>query len=130
MISRILQENRPKIRRHFKSANTSNKKRRGIQMDTRMRKLFSNSEGIPTTGTNTPLPLPPGQLHTLHRCIKIGLHRHIDTTQQWHRPPDHLHQRTIPRITVKLGNTHKGSLHNLHVSKETQLLHQHSQNNS
>ena len=65
----------------------------------------------------------PSQLHTLHRCIEIRLCRHVDTTQQWHRPPHHLCKWTIPWITVKLGNTHKGSLHNLHVSKETQLLH-------
>ena len=44
--------------------------------------------------------------------------------------PNHLHKQTIPWITVKLGNTHKRSLHNLQVSKESQLLHRHSQNNS
>ena len=31
------------------------KKKCGIQMDARMRKLLSNLEGIPTTGTNTPI---------------------------------------------------------------------------
>ena len=95
-----------------------------------MPKLFSNLEGIPTASTNTPISQPPSQLHTLHRCIKIHLCRRIDTTQQWHGPPHHLCQWTIPWITDKLGNTHKGSLHNLHVSKETQFLHRHSQNNS
>ena len=30
--------------------------RRGIQMDARMQKLFSDLEGIPTTSTNTPIP--------------------------------------------------------------------------
>ena len=79
-ISRILQEIHPKICRHFKSANTSNKKRRGIQMDARMRKLLPDLKGIPTTSTNTPIPRPPSQLHTVHRCIKIRLRRHIDTT--------------------------------------------------
>ena len=73
----------------------------------------------------------PQASYTLYtRCIKIRLCRRIDTTQQRHGSPHHLRERTIPRITVKLGNTHKGSLRNLHVSKETQLLHQHSQNNS
>ena len=52
-ISRILQEICPKIRRHFKSANTSNKKRCGIQIDARMQKLLSNLEGIPSASTNT-----------------------------------------------------------------------------
>ena len=52
------------------------------------------------------------------------------TTQQQHGSPHHLHKRTIPWITVKLDNTHKRSLCNLHVSKETQFLHRHSQNNS
>ena len=33
-ISRLLQEIRPKIHRYFTSANTPNKKRCGIQMDT------------------------------------------------------------------------------------------------
>ena len=56
------------------------KKGRGIQVDTRMQKLFPDPKGIPTTGTNTPIPQPPSQLHTLHRCIKIRLRRHIDTT--------------------------------------------------
>ena len=97
-------------------------------MDGRMRKLLSNLEGIPSASTL--IPRPPSQLHTLHRCIKVRLCRHIDTTQQRHRSPHHLRKRTIPWITVKLGNTHKGSLCNLHVSKETQLLHRHSQNNS
>ena len=79
-ISRILQEMCPKIRRHFKSANTSNKEGHGIQMDTRMRKLLPDLKGISTTSTNTSISRPPSQLHTLHRCIKICLHRHIDTT--------------------------------------------------
>ena len=129
-ISRILQEIRPKIRRHFKSANTSKKKRCGIQMDTRMRKLLPDLKGIPTTSTNPLIPRPSGQLHTLHRCFKIHLRRCIDTTQQQQRSPHHLHKLIIPWNTVKLGNTHKGSLRNLHVSKETQFLHRHSQNNS
>ena len=72
----------------------------------------------------------PNPQATLHRCIEICLCRHIDTTQQWHGPPHHLCKWTIPWITIKLGNTHKGSLRNLHVSKETQFLRQHSQNNS
>ena len=124
--SRILQEICPKIRRYFKSANTSNKKGRRIQVDTRMRKMLPNLKRISTTNTNTMIPRPPSQLHTLHRCIKIHLCRHIDTTRQWHRSPCHLHKRIIPRITAKLGNTHKGSLPNLHVGKETQFLHRHS----
>ena len=78
-MSRILQEICPKIRRHFKSANTSNKEGRGIQVDTRMRKLLPDLEGIPTTSTNTLISRPPGQLHTLHRCIKICFCRRIDT---------------------------------------------------
>ena len=44
--------------------------------------------------------------------------------------PHHLCKQTISWITIKLGNTHKGSLRNLHVSKEIQFLHRHSQNNS
>ena len=130
LTSRILQKIHSKICGYFTSANTPNQKRCRIQMDTGMRKLFSNLEGIPTASTNTPILRPPSQLHTLHRCIKIRLCRHIDTTQQWHGPPHHLCKWTIPWITTKLGNTHKGSLCNLHVSKETQFLHRHSQNNS
>ena len=84
---------------------------------------FSNLEGIPTASTNTLIPRPPSQLHTLHRCIKICLCRRVDATQQWHGPPHHLCKWTIPWITIKLSNTHKGSLRNLHVSKETQFLH-------
>ena len=45
-------------------------------------------------------------------------------------PPHHLCKWTISQITTKLGNTHKRSLCILHVSKETQFLHRHSQNNS
>ena len=98
-------------------------KGRGIQMDARMRKLLSNPERIFTTGTNTPISRPRSQLLTLHRCIKIHLSRYIDTTQQRHGSPHHLREQTILWITVKLGNTHKGGLCNLHVGKETQLLH-------
>ena len=76
----ILQEIRPKICRHFKSANTSNKKRCRIQMDARMQKLLPDLKRIPTTGTNTMIPRPSSQLYSLHRCIKIRLHRHTDTT--------------------------------------------------
>ena len=35
-------------------------------------------------------PDPPSQLHALHRCIKIRICRHTDTTQQQHRPPHHI----------------------------------------
>ena len=70
----------------------------------------------------------PQASYTLY--TDAGLCRHVDATQQWHRPPHHLCKWTIPWIPIKLGNTHKGSLCNLHVSKETQFLHQHSQNNS
>ena len=72
----------------------------------------------------------PQANYTLHRCIKIRIRRHTDTTQQWHGPPYHLRKWTILWITIKLGNTHEGSLRNLHVNKETQFLHRHSQNNS
>ena len=79
-ISRILQEICPKICRHFKGANTPNKEGPRIQMDTRMQfKLLPDLKGI-STSANTPIPRPPSQLHTLHRCIKIRLRRHIDTT--------------------------------------------------
>ena len=44
-------------------------------------------------------------------------------TQHSNGMDHHLCKWTISWITTKLGNTHKGSLHNLHVSKETQLLH-------
>ena len=51
-------------------------------------------------------------------------------TQQWYGPPYHLCKWTVLWITVKLGNTHQRSLHNLHVGEKTQFLHRHSQNNS
>ena len=102
------------------------KKDMEFKWTTRMRKLLPDLKGIPTTSTNTSISQPPSQLHTLHRCIKIRLRRHIDTTQQWHRSPHHLREQIIPWITVKLGNTHEGSLRNLHVGKETQFLHRHS----
>ena len=79
-ISRILQEICSKIRRHFKSANTPNKEGCGIQIDTRMPKLLPDLKRISTTSTNTLISRPPSQLHTLHRCIKIRLRRHVDTT--------------------------------------------------
>ena len=58
-MSRILQEICPKICRHFKSANTSNKEGRRIQMDTRMQKLLPDLKRITTTSTNTVIPRPP-----------------------------------------------------------------------
>ena len=112
------------------STDTLNQKGRRIQMDIRMRELFPDLERIFVTSTNTQIPQPPSQLHALHRCIKICICRHTDTTQQWHRPPHHICKWTISWITIKLGNTHEGGLCNLHVNKETQFLHRHSQNNS
>ena len=41
--------------------------------------------------------------------------------------PIYIRKWTISRITIKLGNTHKGGLCNLHVNQETQLLYRHSQ---
>ena len=63
------------------STNTPNQKRHRIQMDTRMRELFPDLERIFTARTNTQIPQPPSQLHTLHRCIKIRICRHTATTQ-------------------------------------------------
>ena len=88
--SRLLQEIHSKICRYLTSTNTPNQKRHRIQMDTRMRELFPDLERIFTASTNTQIPRPPSQLHTLHRCIKICIRRHTDTTQQWHGPPYHL----------------------------------------
>ena len=79
-MSRVLQKMCPKICRHFESTNTPNKEGRKIQVDTRMRKLFPDPKGIPTTSTNTPIPRPPSQLHPLHRRIKIHLRRSTNTT--------------------------------------------------
>ena len=39
------------------------------------------------------------------------------------RPSNHLHKWIIPWITIELGNTHERSLHKLHVSEKTKLLH-------
>ena len=44
------------------------------------KKWLPDLKGVSTTSTNTPIPQPPSQLHTLHRCIKIHLRRCIDTT--------------------------------------------------
>ena len=55
---RILQKISPQICRHFKSSNTLNKKGRGIQMDTRVREMFSDIKGILETGTDTQIPRP------------------------------------------------------------------------
>ena len=70
----------PRFADIFKSANASNKEGCRIQVDTRMRKLLPDLRRISTTSTNTMIPRPPSQLHTLHRRIKICLHRRIDTT--------------------------------------------------
>ena len=73
-------------------------------------KLFPDIERIFTASTNTQIPQPSSQLHTLHRCIKICICRHTDAAQQWQRPPHHLCKWTISWITTKLGNTHERSL--------------------
>ena len=76
------------------------------------------------------IPRPPSKLHIVHRCIKVCLHRRTNTTQRRSRPAHHIRKWTISWITIKLGNTHKGGLCNLHVNQKTQLLYRHSQNNS
>ena len=120
-ISRLLQKICSQICRHLKSTNTFNQKGCRIQMDTRMQELFLDIERILTASTNTQIPRPSSQLHTLQRCILICICRHIDTTQQRHRPPYHIRKQIIPWITIKLGNTYKRSLHNLHVSKKNSV---------
>ena len=77
----LLQEICSKICRHLTGADTPNQKRRRIQMDARMQELFPGLERIFTASTNTQIPRPPSQLHTLHRCIKIHIRRCTDTTQ-------------------------------------------------
>ena len=52
-ISRLLPKVHTKIRRHFQSSDTPNKKGRGVQMDPRVQKLFPDSENIFATSTNT-----------------------------------------------------------------------------
>ena len=84
-------------------------------------------DAILTNNSDTPTPKPTTHSTQMH---KIHIRRCTDTTQQRHRPPYHLRKWTISWITIKLGNTHEESLCNLHVSKETQFLHRHSQNNS
>ena len=113
---RLLQKICPQIRRHLKSPNTLNQKGHGIQMDTRIREMFPNLKGLLETSTDTQIPRPQGKLYTVHRRIKIRLRWRTHTTQRRSRPPHHIRKWTISRITVKLGNTHKGSLCNLHVS--------------
>ena len=60
---RILQKICPQICRHFKSSNTLNEKGCRIQMDTRVREIFSDTKGILETGTDTQIPRPPSKLH-------------------------------------------------------------------
>ena len=123
----LLQKIRPQICRHFKSSNTPNKKGRRIQMDTRVREMFPDTERILKAGTDTQIPRPPSKLHIVHRCIKVHLRQRTNTTQRRSRPPHHIRKWTISWITIKLGNTHKGGLCNLHVNQKTQLLYQHNQ---
>ena len=94
-------------------------KGRRIQMDNGVQEMFPDTEGIPETGTETQIPRPPSQLHLVHRRIKVCLRWHTNTTQRRSRPPHHICKWTISRITIKLGNTHKGGLCNLHVDQET-----------
>ena len=53
---RLLQKICPQICRHFKSSNTPNEKGRRIQMDTRVREMFPDTERILKTGTDTQIP--------------------------------------------------------------------------
>ena len=62
-------------------SNTLNKKGRRIQMDTRVREMFSDTKGILETRTDTQIPRPPSKLHIVHRCIKVRLRWHAYTTQ-------------------------------------------------
>ena len=98
--------------------NTLNEKRCRIQMDSRMQKLFPDIKRLPTKGTNTQIPRPAIKLHPIHRCIKIHIRRHVNTRHRRDRSPHHLHKRTLPRLTIELGNTHKRSICNLHVSEK------------
>ena len=49
----------------------------------------------------------PQANNTVHRCIKICVCQCINTKQQWHRPPHHLCEWFIQRISTKLGHSHK-----------------------
>ena len=78
-------------------------------------KCFSDTKGILETGTDTQIPRPPSKLHIVHRRIKVSLRWCTNATQRQSRPPHHIRKWTISWITIKLGNTHKRSLRNLHV---------------
>ena len=79
-------------------------------MDIRVQEMFPDTKGIPETGTDTQIPGPPSKLHLVHRRIKVCLRWRTNTMQRQRRPPHHISKWTISRITIKLGNTHKGGL--------------------
>ena len=52
-----------------------------IQIYTRVREVFPDTERIPTVSTNTQIPRPSSQLHNVHRRIEVCIRGHTDKTQ-------------------------------------------------
>ena len=63
---RLLPQIHTTIRRHLQSPHAPYKKRRRIQMDTRMQELFPNSKTMPTRITNSTVSRPSSKLHPVH----------------------------------------------------------------
>ena len=123
----LLPQIRSKIRRHFQSTDTADKKRCRFQLDKGMPRVFPDTERGTTESPHPQVPQPTGKLHSVHRRLEVCICWSLNSNMRGHRPPYCICKWTIQRITIKLGSSDKGSLCYLHVSKETEFLHRHCQ---
>ena len=85
-------------------------------------KCFSMLKDLLAGSTNTQVPRPRSKVCVIHRCFQIRLRRCTDTDSGWDRSSDRICKWSFQRITAQLGSTDKGSVCNLHVSKEIKFL--------
>ena len=76
------------------------------------------------------LRYPDPEASVIHRRFQICLHRCTDTNSGWDRSSYCVCKWSFQRITAQLGSTDKGSVCNLHVSKEIKFLPRFSKDHS
>ena len=116
--------------RYFEGTYTPHKEGHRIQMDPRMGELFADTQRLFAKSPHPEITQTP-RLTThctqMHPNMHMLAYYHSTAMAQTIPSPTWV---VVQRISTKLGYPHERGLCNLHVCKETQLLHWHSKGNS
>ena len=77
--SQILQEICAKTRRYIKGTDTAHMEGCRIQMDTKVPRMLHDTEGGIAKSNHPQVPDPQASYTTIHGCIKICIHRSLNT---------------------------------------------------